>query len=198
MDNSFSIISTAILLFFILDPFGNVPLLLSILKNVPKEKHKKIIIREIIIGLLLLLIFLFFGEKFLNIFHLETAAITISGGVIFFLIALKMIFPNPSQENIFGAKENEPLVVPIAIPMIAGPAALATLLLLSKANQNNLFDLFLSLLLAWFISSLILLYSTSLYKLLKNKGLSALEKLMGMLLLILAVQMFIDGIRAIF
>lgn len=197
MDNSFSIISTAILLFFILDPFGNVPLVLSILKNTNKEEHTKIIIRETLIGLLILLIFLFFGENFLSVFHLETHSITIAGAIIFFIISLKMIFPDPNNELFVLKKGDSPLVVPIAMPMIAGPAAIATLLVLAKTNEDNTSSLFISLLLAWFFSSLILISAPKLYKILKEKGLSALEKLMGMLLLIMAVQMFIDGIRAL-
>ncbi|NQY93021.1 MAG: NAAT family transporter [Campylobacteraceae bacterium] len=196
MDNSFSIISTAILIFFILDPFGNVPLLLSILKNVDKEKHRKVIIREVLIGLVILLTFLFFGDQFLSIFHLETQAITIAGGIIFFVIALKMIFPDPSGESMFSVKRDEdPLVVPIAMPMIAGPAALATLLVLAKTNSDHTGELFVSLLIGWGLSSLVLILSPFLYKVLKTKGLTALERLMGMLLLMMAVQMFIDGIR---
>jgi len=197
MENSFSIVATSVLIFFILDPFGNVPLLLSILKNIDKQRHSKIIIREMLIGLLILLVFLFFGESFLSLFHLETQAITIAGGIIFFVISLKMIFPSPSGENIFTSKEDDPLVVPIAMPMIAGPAALATLLVLAKTNAQHITKLFLSLSIAWLLTSLILLSSPYLYKILKRKGLTALERLMGMLLLIMSVQMFIDGIRGL-
>jgi len=142
MESTFSITSTAILIFFILDPFGNVPLLLSILKKVDKKRRSKIIIREMLIGFFILVTFLFFGEKFLSVFHLETEAITISGGIIFFVIALKMIFPDADSENMFASKEDgEPLVVPIAIPMIAGPAALATLLVLAKTNNGHITEL---------------------------------------------------------
>lgn len=198
MENSFSIISTAILIFFILDPFGNVPLLLSILKKVDKKRRSQIIIREMLIGFFILLIFLFFGDQFLSIFHLETEAITISGGIIFFVISLKMIFPDASSENMFATKDdNDPLVVPIAMPMIAGPAALATLLVLAKTNSEHVGKLFLSLTIAWALTAIVLLCSPYLYKVLKTKGLSALEKLMGMLLLIMSVQMFIDGIRGL-
>ena len=198
MENTFPIFSTAVLIFFILDPFGNVPLLLSILKNIDKKKHSKIIVREMLIGLLILVVFLFFGEQFLNLFHLETASITLAGGIIFFIISLKMIFPDPSGSDMFATKKgDEPLVVPIAIPMIAGPAALATLLVLAKTNAQHSGALFISLLLAWGLASLVLLFSPLLYKLLKVKGLTALERLMGMLLLIMSVQMFVDGIRAL-
>jgi len=190
----FSIISTAILLMFILDPFGNVPLLLAILKDVDDKRKKIIIIRESLLGLVILLVFFFFGESFLNIFHLETAAVTIAGGVIFFVIALKMIFPGEKGNvALFGVED--PFMVPIAIPLIAGPSALATLLIMTKTYADDFNSLFISLILAWSVSTFILYISPFLYKVLKNKGLSALEKLMGMLLLMLSVQMFVDGIR---
>jgi len=198
MENTFSIFSTAILLFFILDPFGSVPLLLSILKNIDKKRHSKIIIREMLIGLVILIIFLFFGEQFLSLFHLETPAISLAGGIIFFVIALKMIFPNPGGGDLFAtSKGDEPLVVPIAIPMIAGPGALATLLVLAKTNAEHTGGLFTALLLAWVLAVLVLLCSPQLYKILKDKGLKALERLMGMLLLMMSVQMFIDAIRVL-
>ncbi|TEW50668.1 MarC family protein [Psychromonas algicola] len=198
MENVFPIFSTAVLIFFILDPLGSVPLLLSILKNIDKKRHSKIIIREMLIGLFILLTFLFFGEQFLGLFHLQPQAITISGGIIFFVIALKMIFPNPDGSDLFSSKiGDEPMVVPIAMPMIAGPAALATLLVLAKTNAEHTGSLFLSLLIAWVFAAIVLLCSTRLYKILKAKGLKALERLMGMLLLIMSVQMFIDGIRSL-
>ena len=194
MNSEFSILSTAILLMFILDPFGNVPMLLAILKDVDEKRKKIIIIRESLFGLVILLMFLFFGESFLNIFHLETAAVTIAGGVIFFIIALKMIFPGEKgNASLFG--RDDPFIVPIAIPMIAGPSALATLLIMTKSHADDFGALFLSLMIAWSVSFIVLYSSPLLYKALKSKGLSALEKLMGMLLLMLSVQMFIDGIR---
>lgn len=198
MENTFPIFSTAILIFFILDPFGNVPLLLSILKNIDKQRHSKIIIREMLIGLAILIVFLFFGKQFLSLFHLQTASITLSGGIIFFVISLKMIFPDPHGGDVFVTKKgDEPLVVPIAVPMIAGPAALATLLVLAKTNVDHTGSLFVSLLLAWVLAAAVLLFSPMLYKILKAKGVVALERLMGMLLLIMSVQMFIDGILAL-
>lgn len=198
MESTFSIISTATLLFFILDPLGNIPLLLSILKDIDQKRRTKIILRETFFGLLILLAFLFFGEGFLSIFHLETESVTLAGGIIFFIIGVKMIFPSPDGEALFSNKGNtEPLIVPIAMPMIAGPAALATLLVLAKTNAEHTGPLFASLMLAWTVSTIVLLLSPFLYKVLRTKGLEALEKLMGMLLLIMAVQMFIDGIRGI-
>ena len=198
MESGFSIISTAILLLFILDPFGNVPLLLSILKDVDKQKHTRIIIREMLIGLLILIVFLFFGERFLSIFGLEPQAITIAGGIIFFVIGLKMIFPPPGGQNLFStSSEEDPLVVPIAIPMISGPASIATLMLLAKSHPTEIGSIFVSMLIAWLVTAVILLSSPRLYKLLKRRGLTAMERLMGMLLLMMAVEMFIKGVRAL-
>lgn len=161
------------------------------------KRRYRIIIREVLIGLVILLCFLFFGDNFLQIFHLETEAVTIAGGVIFFIIGLKMIFPDPKGTPLFSSDE-EPLIVPIALPMIAGPSALATLILLSHNNPGKEKELLLSLLIAWGLSTIIFLISPMLYRVLKNKGLKALERLMGMLLLIMSVQMFINGIRSIF
>lgn len=196
MGTEFSILGTAVLLMFILDPFGNVPLLLAILKGVDAQKKKKIIIRESLFGLAILLLFFFFGTTILNIFHLETASVTIAGGIIFFVIALKMIFPGEKGNvSLFGVED--PFIVPIAIPLIAGPSALATIMIMTRSYSTNFWELFLSVLLAWSLSTCILYLSPILYKILREKGLSALEKLMGMLLLMLAVQMFVDGIRAL-
>ncbi len=193
MEVNFSIISTAIVLTFILDPFGNVPLLLTILKDVDAKKHRRIIIREMIIGLVILILFLFAGRNFLNLFHLETTSVTIAGGLIFLIIALKLIFPPSEGSNIF-ASTGEPFIVPIAMPMVAGPSALATIIVMSNKNSENLTGLFLALIIAWAISSIILLLSPLFYRLLRTKGLIALERLMGMLLLIMAVQMLMDGL----
>ncbi len=197
MNQPLSILSTVLVLFFILDPFGNIPVLLTLLKDVDQRRRYRIIIREVLIGLIILVCFLFFGDNFLQIFHLETEAVTIAGGVIFLIIGLKMIFPDPTGVPLFSSDE-EPLVVPIALPMIAGPSALATLILLSHNHPGQEKELLISLLIAWGLSTLIFLSSPMLYRVLKNKGLKALERLMGMLLLIMSVQMFIDGLRGVF
>ncbi len=190
------IISTAILLLFILDPFGNVPLLLSVLKNVEDTKKMPIIIRELLIGLAILILFLFFGEKILDIFGLEQQAITIAGGIIFFIISLKMIFPDPNSKGIFTTNnEDDLLIVPIAMPMISGPGAIATVILLAKSHPNQIGSVLASILLAWAITSIILILSPQLSKILKQKGLTAMERLMGMLLLMMSVEMFIKGVR---
>jgi len=197
MNADFSIVSTAILLFFVIDPFGAVPVILSILKDVDMQRKKIIILREMLFGLGILMLFLFGGELFLNIFHLETESVRIAGAVIFFVIGIKMIFPGEEGSSGLYGSTKEPFMVPIAMPLIAGPSTLATLLVLGKSHTNQIGSLFVSLILAWLVSALIMYLSPLLYKLLREKGLSALERLMGMLLLMMSVQMFIDGIRGL-
>jgi len=148
-----------------------------------------------LIGLALLLVFLFFGRSFLSLFQLETASIRIAGGIIFFVIGLRMVFPDENAPMYAG--DGEPFIVPIAIPLIAGPSALATLILMTEGNKHPSLTVLPSLLIAWLVSCAILLMSPILYKFLGDRGLAALERLMGMLLLMLSVQMFIDGIRAL-
>lgn len=194
MNEGFSILSTALVLTFILDPFGNVPLLLTILKDVDRKKHRRIIIREMLFGLVILVTFLLAGQQFLNLFHLETSSVSIAGGLIFLIIALKLIFPPAKGGNVF-ASTGEPFIVPIAMPMVAGPSALATLLVMAKNQSEYKWEILGSLGIAWLITSLILLSSPLLFKLLRKKGLIALEKLMGMLLLIMAVQMLLNGLK---
>ena len=170
------------------------PLLLTILKDVDKSKHRRIIVREMLIGLVILLIFLVAGQSFLDLFHLETSSVSIAGGVIFLIIALKLIFPPEKGGNVF-ASQGEPFVVPIAMPMVAGPSALATILVMSKNQSDHLGGIFIALMIAWAVTAVILFSSPLFFRILRKKGLIALERLMGMLLLIMAVQMVLDGMR---
>lgn len=195
MGADFSIISTAILLFFVLDPFGNVPVLLSILKDIEIKRSRIIIVRELLIGLGILLIFLFLGKSFLGVFGLEAQAVQLSGALIFFVIGIKMVFPGNSGSTSLYGSQGEPFIVPIAMPLVAGPSSLATLLVLTKSNPEHTTSLFISLMLAWSMTALIMYLAPFLHKILKHRALIALERLMGMLLLMLSVQMFIDGIK---
>lgn len=199
MENVVSLVqiwSLALVLLFVIDPFGNIPLLLAILKGLPRRRQVYIIAREMLIGLALMVVFLFFGKSFLALFSLETGSIRIAGGVIFFVIGLRMVFPG--KEGVMPEQQGEPFIVPIAVPLVAGPSALATLILMGEANREHPGGVLLALLLAWLSSSVLLLLSPGVYRLLGQKGLAALERLMGMLLLMLSVQMFVDGIRALF
>lgn len=149
-----------------------------------------------LIGLAILFTFLFFGQKFLNLFGLQSEAVTIAGGIILFVIGIKLIFPPPKGHSIYGG-EGEPFVVPIAMPMIAGPSALATLMVTAETSSLSLSMISIAVLVAWLITMSVLMSAPFLLKVLKDKGLQALERLMGMLLLIMAVQMFINGVTSL-
>ena len=189
------LLSAVVTLFLVMDPLGNVPLFLSVLKTVPQERRRIVLMREIGLAYLILVIFLFAGDYLLRFLGLEQQAVTIAGGIVLFLIALRMIFP--AEGSLVGPSiEGEPFVVPLAIPLVAGPSALATLLLLQSATPSSTGPLLLALTIAWAVSGAILLSSTFLYRLLGERGLTAMERLMGMLLVMVAVQMLLDGVNA--
>lgn len=187
----FSIVLT---LFLIMDPLGNIPLFLSALKDVKPERRTKVLVREVLLAFAVLLLFLFLGKYLLQLLSLQQETISIAGGIILFLIALRMIFP-PERGVLTDQPEGEPFIVPLAIPLIAGPSILAALLLL-QSGPNTTLELLTALTIAWAISAVILLSSTLLYRLLKERGLIAIERLMGMLLVMIAVQMFMNGVAS--
>ncbi|HJO92663.1 MAG TPA: MarC family protein [Victivallales bacterium] len=186
------ILSIAIMLFFIMDPLGNIPLFLSTIKTVPKKRQRIVLIRELFIALIFLLLFFFVGKYSMNLLHLSQESISIGGGIILFLMAIKMIFPQ--RVNDTAEVVGEPFIVPLAIPLVAGPAVMAFILLLRQSKHIPSFSSLAALLLAWLASSLILFFSTAFYKVLRERGLIAMERLMGMLLVIMSVQMLLDGI----
>lgn len=186
------IFSAVTTLFLIMDPLGNIPLFLSALKDVPPERQRKVLWREIVLAYVVLLAFFFLGKYVRRVLGLQEETISIAGGIVLFLIALRMIFP--AEGGLVGdVPEGEPFVVPLAIPLIAGPSTLAALLLL-QSGPNSTVELLFALTIAWALSAVILLSSTLLYRLLRKRGLIALERLMGMLLVMIAVQMFMNGV----
>lgn len=189
------IVATALLLFIVLDPLGNIPLYLSQLKAVPEARRRRVAIREVLIAWVVLVFFFFAGAAFMKLLALEPAAVKIAGGVILFIIALRMIFPQP--EGLFGhSSGGEPLIVPLAIPAVAGPGALSVVLLLRETNPDATWALFGAVNIAWAASALILVSSTQLFRIFKESGIVALERLMGLLLVMIAVQMFLDALKA--
>ena len=191
-----TIISSAVVLFFVMDPLGNIPIFLSLLKDIEPKRRWKIISRELLIALVILLIFLFFGQQLLNLLQLESESVSIAGGIILFIIGIRMVFP--SKRGVMGDQlEDEPFIVPLAIPLIAGPSALATLMLLVNSDPSNMLNWLYVLLIAWILTAVILLSAPIFYKILKKRGLAAIERLMGMILIMIAVQMFVTGIRSI-
>jgi multiple antibiotic resistance protein len=191
---SLSIWSAAVILIILMDPLGNIPVLLTVLKGINPRRQRVIIIRELLIALGILLVFLFMGKPLLSFLHLQQEAVTISGGIILLIIGLRMIFP--TQDGLMGPQpDGEPFIVPLAIPLIAGPSVLAMLMLMTHTGPSNMMHWLLSLIIAWVITAAILLVAPKLLKVLRERGLIALERLMGMILVMMAVQMLIDGVK---
>jgi multiple antibiotic resistance protein len=189
-------LSAALVLFFVMDPLGNIPLFTTILSRLPESRRRKVLARELVIALGFLLAFLFGGERLLGLLGLQTEAIRVGGGIVLLVIALRMIFPQ--EQSLFGdPPEGDPLVFPLAVPMIAGPSAFATVLLLTESlphpNQQGV----IAILSAWTVSAFILSMAPLLLRIVGRRGLAAAERLMGMLLLMLATQMMMDGLGAI-
>jgi multiple antibiotic resistance protein len=190
------IVSAATLLFLVLDPLGNIPIFLSVLEDVAPERRTRVLLRELLLALLVLMAFLFFGQYLLGFLQLSEHAIRIAGGIILFLIALKMVFPVRRSAHTAEDVQGEPLLVPLAVPMIAGPSAMAVVMLLATRNPERMTEWALALLAAWLLTSVILLSATGLKRFLGRRGLIAMERLMGMLLIALAVQMLLEGVSS--
>ena len=186
------IFAAATLLFLVMDPLGNIPLFLSVLKQLPEERRRLVLRRELLIAYLVLLIFLVLGPYILSFLQVSQEAIRIGGGIVLFLIAIKMVFPQ--EGGLLGkTPDGEPFIVPLAIPLIAGPSSLAMIMLMRKSAEDQWLDMWLAVTAAWVVSALILLASRRLYVLLGERGLIAIERLMGMVLIIMAVQMLLEG-----
>jgi MarC family membrane protein len=190
------IISAATLLFLVMDPLGNIPIFLSVLEDVAPERRTRVLIRELLLAFVVLVLFLFFGQYVLGFLQLSQHSIRIAGGIILFLIALKMVFPVKRSAHAVEEIQGEPLLVPLAIPMVAGPSAMAIVMLMATNNPDRMMDWLLALFVAWLLSSLILVSANGLKRFLGQRGLVAMERLMGMLLIALAVQMLLEGISA--
>lgn len=195
---SISIYSATITLFLVMDPLGNIPVFVSILSPVDAKRRAFIILRECLIAFLVLTAFLFGGKNILQSLNITEQALGIAGGIILFLIALKMIFP---PDNGTGQRERaigEPFIFPLAIPLVAGPSAMTTVTLFGSQSPQQIWKWFIALAIAAAISTMILLFASQLRKLLGAKGLVAMERLMGMVLTTVAVQMFLSGLDAYF
>jgi len=190
-------LSAALLLFLILDPLGNIPVFLGLLKPLPAHRRRIVLARELLIALGVLLGFLWGGKYVLEAMHLRQESVSIAGGIVLFLIGLKMIFP--SSEGMFGeVPAGEPFIVPMAIPLVAGPSGMAAVMLLGSQDPGRMGDWTLALVLAWLGTAVLLFSATFLYKVLGMRVLVAVERLMGMLLVAISVQMLLDGVATYF
>jgi small neutral amino acid transporter SnatA (MarC family) len=188
-----TIASAALLLFLILDPLGNIPVFLGLLRSLPPQRQRVVVMRELLIALGVLMVFLWGGKYALEVMHLRQDSVAIAGGIVLFLIGIRMIFPPP--EGLMGELPGgEPFIVPLAIPLVAGPSGMAAVLLMGSNEPDRLGEWSLALLIAWGATAAILFSATYLYKWLGMRVLTAVERLMGMLLVAISVQMFLDGL----
>ena len=193
MDFGTNVWSAAAVLLFVMDPFGNVPLVLSLLKDVDPARRQWVIARELGFALVTLMTFLFAGQAILDFLGLQPESVTIAGGIVLGIIALRLIFPRP--EGPMGHQpDGEPFLVPLAIPLIAGPSAMATVILMARTTSSSMGHWALAVFVAWLITAAVLLAAPVLYRVLRERGLQAIERLMGMLLIMIAVQMVLDGL----
>jgi multiple antibiotic resistance protein len=192
--NWLEISSAAVTLFLVMDPIGNVPVFNAILSNLDEKRRMRVVARELLIALFILLAFLLAGNAILAFLGLSQSSLNIAGGVLLFIISLRMIFPAP-QSHDDDKVDDEPFIVPLAVPLTAGPSTIAVLLLLSSNQPDRMLEWSLALFLSWIGATVILLSSQQLLKLIGKRGSRALERLMGMILVILATQMLLNGIR---
>lgn len=189
--------SQIILLFFVINPIGNIPIFLTTLKTVDPKRHTAIIIREVAIALLILAIFMFFGQYVLNAMQISQQALGISGGIILFLISLRLIFPT-AREKTESPIAGEPFIVPLAIPTTAGPGAMTTVMLFASQNSGHIIGSAIVLIITALASCGVLLSARYLSAYLGERGLIALERLSGMMITAMAVQMFLTGLENYF
>jgi MarC family membrane protein len=193
MDVSFT--SAVVILLLVMDPIGNIPLFVSVLRHVEPARRVRVILRECLIAFAVLLAFVFFGGAILGVLGLSDSSLTIAGGLILFLIALRMIFRRP--EGVFGdSPGTEPFIVPLAIPAIAGPAAIATVMLLVTRAPQRLLEWCLAVTVATLATAALLMASERITQLAGERALAAFERLMGLILTAIAVEMLLRGIES--
>jgi multiple antibiotic resistance protein len=182
-------------LFLLMDSIGNIPFYISFLKGVEPKRQRVVIFREMVIALFIITLFNFIGDGLMRFLHIQNDTVQIAGGIILFILCLKMIFPPPHDSNENLPQDSEPFIVPLAIPLIAGPAVLAAVMIYAK-QENNSFVMMGAITIAWAASLVILLGSSYLKKILGWRGILAMERLMGLILILISVQMFLSGLSA--
>jgi len=187
-----NLLALAVTLFLVLDPFGNAAIFHAVLAKIPEHRRRRVLARELLFALVILLGFLFVGKYLLAFLGVRPATLSISGGILLFLIALGMVFPTRSMLGESG--DEEPFIVPLAVPLMAGPSSIALILLTASKYPREIPAIALAITGAWLVSAVILYFSPVLLRLLGTKGTRALERLMGLLLILVAVQMFLDGV----
>jgi MarC family membrane protein len=195
MDHSFA--SALVLLLLVLDPLGGLPIYITIMRGVAPERRRWVAVREVGIAFVVLFAFMFFGDAFLRVMRLSERSLEVAGGVILAMVAIRMIFTSGS--TVYGIEEGrEPLIFPLAVPLLAGPSAMATVLLLASHQPGRLMEWAAALTVAMFVSGAVLLLAGRIRRLLGDSVVSAMEKLMGLVLTAIAVEMILAGLKRYF
>ena len=187
-------VSSVALLLLVFDPFGNVPIFVSALREVPEERRRRIVLRECLIAFAVLAVFVFVGRPFLDLLGLSEESLQIGGAVVLMLVAIRMVFP--TADGVYGqAPGGEPFIVPLAIPALAGPSALATVLLFVSREPHRTWWWIAAIAVAMAGAALILVFAELLQRWLGTRVTVAFERLMGLILAALAVELMLRGIR---
>ncbi|WP_186115507.1 MarC family protein [Burkholderia gladioli] len=192
----YNFVSATVLLILITDPLGNIPLFIAALRHVPGPRRVRVILREIAIAFTILLLFMVVGDRFLRMMSLTDLSLRIGGGIVLFLIALRMIFPHP--DGAFGndPRGAEPFIVPLAIPALAGPSALATVMLLTSQAPGKTMEWVGALMVTMLVCAIVLVLAERIQRWLGERTVMAFERLMGLVLVAISVEMILAGIRA--
>ncbi len=191
---SYSFASATVLLLLITYPFGNIPIFANALRSVAPERRARVILREVLIAFGLLLAFMFMGDAFLRLMNLSDLSLQIAGGVVLFLIALRMIFPPPAAAQV--AEAREPLIVPLAVPALAGPSALATVMLLVSQAPERRLEWVAALTVTMAVCAVVLVLAERIQRIVGERVVSAFERLMGLILVAISVEMLLRGLKA--
>lgn len=196
MDHNF--VSALVLLLLVLDPLGSLPIFISVLRGVPPERRARVALRETLIAFGVLLAFMFSGRSFLQLMHLSERSLEVAGGVILLIIAMRMVFQSGAMLYAADGKQREPFIFPLAVPLLAGPSAMATVLLLASRQPDRVTEWVGALTAAMAVCGAVLLGADRIRKLLGHSMVSAIEKLMGLVLTAIAVEMILAGLKRYF
>lgn len=196
MDHTF--LSALVLLLLVLDPFGSLPIFISIMRNVAPERRTRVALRESALAFAVLLAFMGAGQAFLSLMRLSERSLEVAGGVILLIIAMRMIFASGAEVYAGDGNSREPLIFPLAVPLLAGPSAMATVLLLASRQPERLFDWVAALTVAMAVSALVLIGADRIRRWIGASMVSAVEKLMGLVLTAIAVEMILAGLKRYF
>jgi MarC family membrane protein len=191
----YNFLSATVLLLLITDPLGNIPIFINALRGVARERRRVVILREVAIAFGILLVFMLAGDRFLRAMNLTDLSLRIGGGIVLFLIALRMIFPHPDGAMGGDSRGGEPLIVPLAIPALAGPSALATVMLLTSQAPGKMLEWIGALSVTMIVCAIVLILAEKIQQWLGERVVTAFERLMGLVLVAISVEMILTGIR---